>query len=108
MKMLSGQLTERRYSWPNETAQQGGEPCQGMTETASSTVKENGVLYINDQLGLHRVCNASDSEVAVSLHLYCPPFSSCQAFDERTGRSMTCPVTFYSKFGHKLDHGKKK
>ena len=36
------------------------------------------VTYMSDELGLHRVENTSHSNPAVSLHLYSPPFQSCQ------------------------------
>ncbi|KAK7069923.1 Cysteine dioxygenase [Halocaridina rubra] len=60
-------------------------------------------LRERDSLGLHRVENVSHSDGAVSLHLYCPPFNSCSIFDERTGKKTKCPVTFWSKFGQKVD-----
>jgi len=34
--------------------------------------------HMRDELGLHRVENPSHSSKAVSLHLYSPPFKSCQ------------------------------
>ncbi len=43
--------------------------------------------------------NRSHTFPAVSLHLYCPPFSKCQTFDQRTGVNTQVKVTFYSKHG---------
>lgn len=102
MKMLAGSLQEVRFEWPKgeET-----ETEEGMVEIDRNILKPNGVCYINDSLGLHRVENASHSENAVSLHLYCPPFSACQIFDQRTGKKQKCPVTFWSKFGKKVENG---
>lgn len=48
--------------------------------------------------------NPSHSDGTVSLHLYIPPFDSCQVFDERTGRKSTSLVTFYTKYGEKVDY----
>ena len=62
------------------------------------------IFLCTDSMGLHRVENPSNSEGAVSLHLYCPPFQHCRAFDERTGHAIKCPVTFYSKYGEKIRH----
>lgn len=56
---------------------------------------------MSDSLGLHRVENSSHTEPAVSLHLYCPPFSSCSMFDQRTGHRTKCNVTFWSKYGER-------
>lgn len=102
MKMLSGSLHEVRFDWPKGDSEVDQ---LGMTEIDRNVLKTNGVCYINDSLGLHRVENASHSENAVSLHLYCPPFSECSIFDERTGTRRKCPVTFWSKFGKKVEHG---
>lgn len=56
---------------------------------------------ISDTLGLHRVENPSHSDGAVSLHLYCPPYSSCSIFNQKTGKQSKCTVEFYSKFGQR-------
>lgn len=56
-----------------------------------------------DSLGLHRVENPSHTDVAVSLHLYCPPFESCSIFNKDTGKRTSCQVTFWSKFGERRD-----
>ncbi|KAF2356515.1 Cysteine dioxygenase type I [Trinorchestia longiramus] len=101
MKILSGELEEVRYEWPENAPPTD---CGGMRMVGKTPLHTNGVCYINDSLGLHRVCNPSDSDPAVSLHLYCPPFSSCQVFDEVTGKRTKCPVTFFSKYGKKIKY----
>ena len=55
-------------------------------------------------MGLHRVENPSNSDKAVTLHLYSPPFDECDTFDEKTGHKNTCKVTFWSKFGHRTPY----
>jgi hypothetical protein len=53
--------------------------------------------------------NPSHVECTVSLHLYVPPYSECQTFDQRTGIKQKCTVTFYTKYGKKVDYkGSKK
>ena len=49
-----------------------------MLEKDQYSAKRNSVSYMSDELGLHRVENTSHSDGAVSLHLYSPPFQSCQ------------------------------
>lgn len=56
-------------------------------------------MRILDSIGLHRVENVSHTEGAVSLHLYSPPFQTCQTFDQRTGHRNTVKMTFWSKYG---------
>lgn len=64
------------------------------------------VTYMSDRLGLHRVSNPSESEVAISLHLYTPPNAAkhgCHIFDESTGKkSHVSQCHFYSEFGVKI------
>lgn len=55
-----------------------------------------------DNLGLHRVENPDHSNVAVSLHLYCPPFDACSVFNKKTGRQTKSKVTFWSVNGTKI------
>lgn len=56
-------------------------------------------LTITDSLGLHRIQNISHTDPALSLHIYCPPITTCHTYEQRTGRSHACNVTFYSKSG---------
>ncbi|KAF0295273.1 Cysteine dioxygenase type 1 [Amphibalanus amphitrite] len=99
MKVLQGELQEIRYKWPTDET-----PNNGMEELGRTRLPLNGVCYINDSLGLHRVENPSHSERAVSLHVYVPPFTTCQAFDQRTGRTQKCRVTFWSKYGKRITY----
>lgn len=59
------------------------------------------LMHILDSIGLHRVENVSHTESAVSLHLYSPPFQTCQTFDQRTGHKNTVKMTFWSKYGER-------
>lgn len=116
LKMLKGELTEVRYAWPSDTTVNDDTNADigngsdspdkeydgNQLEVISrATVGVNEVCYINDTLGLHRVENPSHSDVAVSMHLYCPPFDSCSIFNKQTGKRTKCKVTFWSKYGHR-------
>jgi len=96
MKMLQGSLSEVRFAWPEEDQE------NDLKEISRKPLLLNDVCYINDSMGLHRVENPSHVEPAVSLHLYSPPFSSCSMFDQRTGHRTKCQVTFWSKYGEKV------
>ncbi|GAB7358031.1 hypothetical protein MBLNU230_g0196t1 [Neophaeotheca triangularis] len=130
MKILKGSLTETLYEWPCQgNSSAAGEGPSGVGETKCPSTKhtcshdgglephelgvnrkttydEGGVTYMSDQLGLHRIANTSDSEVAVSLHLYTPPNAArhgCHIFDQSTGKkSHVNQSNFYSEFGVKL------
>lgn len=62
------------------------------------------IIVILDELGLHRMENPSHVDGAVSLHLYCPPYGECQTFDQRTGVKSKAIVTFFTKYGRKVDY----
>jgi cysteine dioxygenase len=106
MKMLDGSLREVRFAWPEENdnsadlAETGG--VREMVPVGSTMLETNGVCYINDSLGLHRVENPSHADRSVSLHLYSPPFDTCQMFDQRTGKKTSAKITFWSKFGERV------
>lgn len=59
------------------------------------------LLCLSDNIGLHRVENASNVETAVSLHLYCPPFDACSIFN-KGGQRTQCQVRKQMKFNPEL------
>ncbi|NXD73509.1 CDO1 dioxygenase, partial [Eolophus roseicapillus] len=95
MKILQGNLKETLFKWPEKKG--NGE----MIKKSERVLRENQCAYINDSIGLHRVENISHTESAVSLHLYSPPFDSCNTFDQRTGHKHKVKMTFYSQFGER-------
>lgn len=86
---------------------------QQLQEISRTSMNVNEVFYINgtfgnsstigqrqlissplssaDNIGLHRVENSSNTDVAVSLHLYCPPFDSCNVFN-KAGKKTSAQV----------------
>ena len=63
-----------RFFWPEDEQSDDG----ALVEKERKDAKTNAISYMSDELGLHRVQNTSHSNNAVSLHLYSPPFGSCQ------------------------------
>ncbi|XP_033153803.1 cysteine dioxygenase type 1 isoform X1 [Drosophila mauritiana] len=106
MKMLKGDLREKRYEYPNRSARDNGRShhpdgeidSRELVEIGETPIAVNDVAYINDNLGLHRVENPSHSDTSVSLHLYCPPFDACSVFQDNLKKT-TAKVTFWSKYG---------
>jgi cysteine dioxygenase len=101
VKVLDGQLKETLYAWPPSDVTEE----QPLIQTDSNIYGRNGVAYINDSLGLHRMENPSHSDRAVSLHLYCPPFGQCDTFDEKTGHKRQVKMTFTSVKGTRTPIG---
>ena len=80
-RLFSSKLTKYRcfnfqvrYFWPQQQLKDNGL----MMEKETFEAKKDTTTYMSDELGLHRVYNTSHSNSAVSLHLYSPPFKSCQ------------------------------
>ena len=113
MKVVDGELTETVYTWPSKMKNElstGSDSekdldqkvpwGQCMKVSSEKTLACNQVTYISDTMGIHRVGNKTDRP-AISLHLYTPPYSTCQLFDEQTGNchpSAKCN-NFFSKSG---------
>lgn len=102
MKVLKGDLQETLYSEP----EQAGQAPQRLKVT---TYGENQVTYISDKIGLHKIENASDTELAISLHLYTPPHAhnyGFNLFDEKTGKKLHIKsAPLYSEHGQVCHSG---
>ncbi|KAK9462126.1 RmlC-like cupin domain-containing protein [Lipomyces oligophaga] len=98
MKILQGELLETLYKQPSPSA-----PPQAMQQTKTSLYSENDVTYIADDIGLHKIMNPNPDKIAVSLHLYTPPWAAkygCHSFDERTGKQFKVDLSnLYSDKG---------
>lgn len=90
MKVLSGRLQETLYDWPEGARpmtpraatkddlapRRSPEQEQPMVIKRTTVLNRNDVTYISDALGLHRIGNPSETDVAISLHLYTPPWAA--------------------------------
>ena len=117
MKVLKGTLKETRFDFPRNNAT--------APHVIRETVYQQGeVTYMADELGLHKISNPDEKEIAVSLHrecladlqliekltdektVYTPPNAAkegCNIFNEQTGkRSHVMQSNFYSEFGRKV------
>jgi cysteine dioxygenase len=63
MKILQGELVERRFAIPKFPGTEGK-----LKQTAKAEYATGKVTYMSDQLGLHSIANPSPSKYAVSLH----------------------------------------
>lgn len=109
MKILKGTLKETLYTLPSSDGATSQAASQGKPmppEVVKETLyQENEVTYISDKIGLHKISNPSNDEVAVSLHLYTPPHAAnfgFNLFDEKTGKP-----THIKQAGFFSDRGKR-
>jgi cysteine dioxygenase len=94
MKALKGTVKETRYAWPTKKRTK-------MTETGVTEGREGDVIWINDDMGLHRVENPSLTDKMATLHFYWPPINECLIFDEDTSKARKVKMTFTSVKGVK-------
>jgi len=77
MRVLEGKLMETRY----EQDAIDGERVYSR-EGRQTLLDTGSYAYINDEQGVHKVGNASASEVAISLHVYAPGWQTVQLYEE--------------------------
>jgi cysteine dioxygenase len=92
VKVLKGNALEELFENPKSEEEE-------LHQTASNLHGEGGVCFINDSIGLHRIANASQETPLVTLHCYSPPFDSCKAFIDGTGKALVCNVCYFSEHG---------
>jgi len=103
--MLSGQLRERRFAWaPDGTA---GPEVDEEPVVMDASVPSKSVGFMHDSLGLHRIENPSADEVAVSLHIYSPPFRECLVFPPTGGSPKTAPMVSIFSPESQFENGRK-
>ena len=110
MKILKGSLREIQYTAPDPIDTASGSLQNPPCITKETIYRENEVTYISDDIGLHKIMNASVSEPAISLHLYTPPHAAnfgFNLFDEKTGKSTHInQAGFYSERGRPVKGSK--
>ena len=77
-----------------------------MTLLLRRGIIEDSSIYlrgITDAMGLHRMENPSHTEGTVTLHLYTPPFRTCQTFDEASGHKGVAKMVFDTEYGKPAD-----
>jgi len=79
VKVLQGRVREVRYEDSNHPLRVKSDVTLGAQE----------VCYINDSRGLHAMGNPDPDQVAVSMHVYAPPYILCSLFDPVTGARRT-------------------
>lgn len=92
VKVIQGSVQEVQYQIKDKK----------LVETKTINASE-GVLYMDDSIGLHKVGNPSSDTDAITLHLYSPPYEKCRLWlntddVDAASRGVTC---YYSEFGKK-------
>lgn len=82
MRVLKGAVNEQRFV-----------KCKNdFVCTMDTTLSQGESTFINDDMGYHKIGNNGDS-LAISLHLYSPPFQTCQVWNRCTGTDTGTTIT---------------
>ena len=94
---MEGGVRETRYVKDEATGT--------MEVTHDETYVQPQIAYINDSMGYHKVANASETEPAITLHLYSPCFEQCKFWPDKNDseKAMTGTVCFHSEYGNLVE-----
>nr|CCA17626.1 cysteine dioxygenase putative [Albugo laibachii Nc14] len=94
VKIISGAMNEVQYRIQ-----------QNKLYEVSNIILDRGVTYIDDSMGLHKVGNPRHDQLAVTLHLYSPPFDACRVWmdSENSNQSSLAHSYYFSVFGNPID-----
>ena len=93
MRVLQGSINEKRYIRDSHS--------DALACTQDSTFMEGDETFISDNLGYHKIGNEGE-EIALSLHLYSPPFGECRVWRDETSSSkssMSGMCDYFSEYG---------
>lgn len=90
VKIISGAMNEVQYRIQ-----------QNKLYEVSNIILDRGVTYIDDSMGLHKVGNPRHDQLAITLHLYSPPFDTCRVWTdaENSNQSSLADSYYFSVFG---------
>ncbi|GLD93592.1 hypothetical protein PINS_up002184 [Pythium insidiosum] len=96
VKVIEGTVNEVQYKIADS----------GRLEETSNIVLSEGVTYMDDSIGLHKIGNPRDDVDAITLHLYSPPYEKCRVwFDpEQANKSSVAYTYYFSEFGERADY----
>jgi cysteine dioxygenase len=87
MRVTTGVVEETRYVIDVE--------ANKLTETSKGAASPGDCIYIDDNVGLHKVRNPSTNVPACTLHLYSPPFARCNIWlDASAPADKVCNLLF--------------
>jgi len=95
VRVMQGNLHEYMYEVDSHMDMPTLEP------TSVGVLGAGQATYIDDGIGIHKLANESDNQVA-TLHVYAPPYTKCGYFNQKTGKRLVGEVHLTSAYGEKL------
>ncbi|KAI6661931.1 Cysteine dioxygenase [Oopsacas minuta] len=89
VRMLEGKMEEQLYTKPIG-------PGARVELQRSRVLNTGDVIHLRDDISIHSMTNVS-SQGAVTLHLYSPPYTASEIFNEDTGDVIRAPIMYTTK-----------
>jgi len=86
-KVVLGELTEVVY-----------ENMETRKVQKNTSCRAGAVIYIDDSLGVHRICNETEKP-SMSLHCYSPPIRECDFFCIKSQNKGKTKMSNFSEYG---------
>jgi len=98
VKTLRGGVKESRYHM--EEVEENGEKTKVMKFDFEYITSPNEVNYMDNYLGYHKIGCATE-ELAITLHLYTPPFKTCKVWPNPADckQEIEVKMLYYSELG---------
>jgi len=117
MRVCQGRINEVRYNMnkkennfdgsdEKEKGTGTGTASSSFTCTMDTTFEQGNMTFIDDDLGYHKVGNPCEDAVAISMHLYSPPFAECKIWMDQmdASSSSTSRMCNYSEYGERKSY----
>jgi cysteine dioxygenase len=92
--VVEGEFDEQRFVESEKKSEE-------LEVDAELQLEEDGVSYMNDDMGYHSLANISDGR-AMSLHLYMNPIDECSIYNEESGEFEWKTMKYDSFKGEKV------
>ena len=93
VRVLEGNVQETVYEQNPED--------KSLSQISEGTYSEGQITWMHDMKGYHKIGNPDNSEVAVTMHVYSPPFKAASII-HKSGEKELCYITYDSEGGVKV------
>jgi len=102
--------SNERYETEREEKDDHCDISSSFACTMDTTFEQGQQTFIHDNLGYHKVGNPCNDTIAISMHLYSPPFSECKIWMDQmdASSSTTSRMCNYSEYGQRKSYNKMK
>jgi cysteine dioxygenase len=104
VRVCEGKIQETRYEVTENDENETGTSTR-LVMISDAVIEDSMPTFIHDSIGYHKVGNPSDAQVAVTLHLYCPPVKECKIWHDPadSSRPSTAVMHNHTEYGIRIN-----